>query len=210
MKRKILRNWIFIPLVASSVFTLFFSIQGFNESALSGFIWLIVSTLLVGIEIVWGIRLHIRLLTRQDRPLSTLSSYLYTAILPPAVLGVLFGTLLIGGSWLLSIEWVAVSGFLFAGLISSLCLSFIYHIGYQDSFIRCSNWLKEQMIPIQYVIRVQRIIWRLYRITCNIQGRRECYYFHLAEETERAVFQELLMSSRQKTCSQCVSHRFIL
>ena len=191
------RSWIFVPLVAGSVFTLLFSIQGFSESALLGITWLVASALLVGIEIAWGIHLYQRLFTKQDRPLSSLTSYLFTVIVPPAGLGVLLGSLLIGYSWMIDGQWLLKTLMLSVLVAVYFCLSFIYHIGYQSSFIRCSNWLKEQIIPLQHIVAMKKVVWQIHRITCNVQNKQENYYFHLEGNLELEIFQQQLIRYRQ-------------
>ena len=191
------RSWIFIPLVAGSVFTLFFSVQGFSESALLGTAFLAASAMLVGIEITWGIYLYKVLFAKQDRPLSTLNSYLFTVIVPPSVLGILLGSLLIDYRWLMDGHWLLKTSMFSVLVAAYLCLGSIYHVGYQSSFIRCSNWLKEQIIPLQHIVVIKKVVWQIHLITCNAESKQGSYYFHLEGNLELEAFQEQLIRFQQ-------------
>ena len=208
MNNAIRRSWIFLPLVAGSVFTLFFSVQGFSESALLGVSWLVASALLIGIEIAWGIHLYQRLFTKQDRPLSTLNSYLFTVIVPPSVLGVLLGSLLIDYRWILDGHWLLKTSMFSVLVAVYLCVGSIYHVGYQSSFIRCSNWLKEKIIPLQHIVAMKKVVWQIHCITCNVQNKQESYYFQSEGNLELETFQQQLIrykksNSGQRTGGRC-------
>lgn len=192
MRRIKIRSWFFIPLVASSVFSFFRGFQSIDESALFGVLWLAVAGMLAVMEVICGIGIYLRLFTKQDRPLSALNSLLFTSILPPSTLGCLISGSMIGTNVISLVEWVIYGSIILAVFIPFSCSCPLYYLSYQDAFVRSSNWLNCQEIPLNTVTSVQRIIGNLYSMTYPWDGNQTRCYLLLAGTSEQETFQKKL------------------